>query len=97
MIPHVLDPCRAKLSTGNIFYEHIICDGIDGEPVLENCAVLCKSCWRIKTRKYDQPIVAETKRQSRKHLGIRKAKGSPMMGTKASGWKKRMDGGVERR
>lgn len=24
---------------GNIFYEHIICDGIDGKPTLENCGL----------------------------------------------------------
>lgn len=97
LIPHVLEPCEVKLTVGNIFYEHIICDGLTGEPTLENCACLCKACWRIKTRKYDQPKVAQAKRREQAHLGIRKTPSRPIPGSKASGWKKKMNGVVERR
>lgn len=95
-IPHVLEPCSVKLSTGNIFYEHINCDGLTGEPTLENCAVLCKACWLIKTRQYDLPVIAKAKRVERAHLGIRKRTSRPMPGSKRSGVRKRMSGAVER-
>lgn len=97
LIPHVLEPCNVKLTVGNIFYEHVDPDGLVGEPTLQNCACLCKACWRIKTRKYDIPQVAKAKRRERKHNGIRKANYRPLPGTRASGISKRMDGTVVRR
>lgn len=88
--------CGRKLFTGDIRYEHIDPDGLTGEPTLENCAVLCTSCWKIKTNKYDIPVIAKSKRVERKHINARTAKGRPMAGTKRSGWRKRMSGQVEK-
>lgn len=45
----------------------------------------------------DTREVAKGKRVQAKHYGVKKLKGRPLAGTKASGWKKRMDGTVERR
>lgn len=65
-------PCIADLGpVGNIFYEHIIPDRMGGKPTLDNCAVLCRNCWKIKTAKYDQPKVAKTRRQEDMARGIR--------------------------
>lgn len=61
-----------------------------------NLQVLCKWCHKGKTA----GDVAEKSRAYRvkaKLYGKAKAKGRPLPGTKASGWKKRMDGTVERR
>ena len=88
--------CPAKTGVGNIFYDHRISDALGGEPTLENCQVLCKTCHDIKTRTQDVPKIAKTKRQRAKHLGIRKRQSRPLPGTKASGIRKRMDGRVER-
>jgi len=63
---------------------------------LENCRAICPSCNRFKTGKIDIPMIAKTVRQQDKAAGIR-GKSRPMPGSKASGWKKRMDGSVERR
>lgn len=83
---------------GKFHYDHDIPDQLGGEPTLENCRVLCQGCHSEKTRKQDVPNIAKAKRREQKHvMGIRQPKGQPMAGTKASGWKRKMDGTVERR
>lgn len=88
--------CGRPLGPGNTFFEHIICDGAGGEPTLENCAVLTKTCWRKKTSEHDQPTVAKTKRMRDRDSGIRRVS-RPVPGSKSTRWRKRMDGTVERR
>lgn len=85
-MPHA--GCGARLGPGNCFYERIVCDGIDGEPTLDNCAVLCKTCWRLKTDRYDLPVVAKAKRVGDIVRNIRSAVFRPIPGTMASGIKK---------
>ena len=53
-------------------------------------------CHKRKTAD-DKKRIAKTKRIRQKHLGIGKIQSRPMPGTKASGWRKRMNGDVERR
>lgn len=89
------EDCGQKLFPGNIEYDHAREDFFEGEPTLDNCVVLCRGCHRVKTAAM-RPIVDKTRRQAAKNAGI-KAKSSPLPGSKASGWRKRMDGTVERR
>jgi 5-methylcytosine-specific restriction endonuclease McrA len=63
--------CTARL-TGRYNYDHIIPDALGGEPTVENCQLLCKACHSEKTTKTDVPRIAKTKRQGRKHAGIKK-------------------------
>jgi hypothetical protein len=81
LIPHVFDePCGRPLGQGNTFYEHIICDGADGEPTLDNCACLTKTCWKYKTDHFDKPIVADTKRLTDRARGIKAKSFRPLPG-----------------
>ena len=48
---------------------------------------------RNKTKE-DVAEKALVSRKQKKHLGIKKAKGTPMPGTKRSRWKRRMDGTI---
>jgi 5-methylcytosine-specific restriction protein A len=64
--------CTCRLLTGGYHYDHIIPDAMGGEPTVDNCAVLCRSCHQTKTSEQDVPRIAKTKRQGRKHLGIKK-------------------------
>jgi 5-methylcytosine-specific restriction protein A len=89
--------CGARLEAGRINYEHIIPDNVGGEPTLDNCAVLTRTCWRIKTDGYDAPIVAKGRRRERAHIGAKTRSRNLMPGSKGSGWKRKMDGTVERR
>lgn len=54
--------------------DHIIPDGLTGEPTLENAKLLCIECHSVKTKK-DVAQIAKAKRQQYKHLGAVKPKG----------------------
>ncbi len=95
--PHC-ENCGTELNAriGTIF-EHIVPDGLGGEPTLENCGVWCFTCADIKTVSEDNPRMAKADRVARAHFGIKVSKGPPMPGSKKSGWKRKMNGQVVRR
>lgn len=71
-----LDPgarCGASLGHGVIF-DHIVPDGLGGAATLDNCALICLPCNRIKTCGKDVPQIAKMKRQRDKHIGITRPK-----------------------
>lgn len=84
--------CTRKLLTGDFHYDHDIPDGLGGEPTLENCRVLCRSCHSVKTTKQDVPRIAKAKRNYRKARGIRKP--STFSCSRNSKWKKKISGEV---
>lgn len=88
--------CTARLYPPRFHYDHILPDWLGGKPTLENCQCLCENCHRSKTSSQDVPRIAKAKRQRDKHIKARKYR-KPMPGSRASGWRKRMDGTVERR
>lgn len=94
-MPHV--GCGRELYIGDINYDHADPDGLTGEPVLENCVVLCRSCHSVKTTTHDVPAIARAKRRERAHIGIKQRKSRPMPGSKASGIKMKIGGGWEYR
>src|SRR5262249_31398782 len=72
LIPHVFpQACGLPLGEGNTFYEHIDPDKISGRNDLDNAACLTKTCWRIKTSKYDLPVIARVERRLDRARGIR--------------------------
>tara|TARA_R110000868_G_scaffold411706_1_gene707802 strand:+ start:26122 stop:26466 length:345 start_codon:yes stop_codon:yes gene_type:complete len=66
-----------------------------GEDGGDNLKVAHRDCHAIQTREHDVPRIAKAKRQSRKHLGIRKP--SRMPGSRDSRWKAKIGGGWELR
>ena len=87
--------CTRKLLEGDFHYDHDIPDALDGEPTLENCRVLCRSCHKLKTSMEDIPRIAKSKRVYRRHVGIRKR--SSFACSKDSPFKKKLTGEVVRR
>jgi len=77
--------CKAALTPGNIFYEHIRPDALAGANDLDNCACLCKTHWRLKTISYDLPVIAKNNRQRDRARGIKPQNFRPLPGTKRSG------------
>jgi 5-methylcytosine-specific restriction protein A len=57
------DGCGARLVFGGYHYDHDIPDALGGDPTLENCRVLCKTCHGAKTTQLDVPRIAKGKRQ----------------------------------
>lgn len=89
--------CRSRLRSGNVFYEHVNPDGLDGGNDLDNAACLCKTHWRLKTDTYDLPTIAKMKRQRDRNRGIKPDSHPPIPGTFRSGWKHFLAGGWVRR
>ena len=96
-----LDPmcaiCTRTLMPWDSFrYDHIIALVNGGENRESNIQLLCTTCHTAKTAT-DVAEKATVARKRKKHLGIKKKQTRPLMGTKASGWRKRMNGTVEKR
>ncbi|QIG51823.1 HNH endonuclease [Nordella sp. HKS 07] len=53
-------------------YDHILPDGLGGEPTLENCAVLCPSCYRIKTHTEDRLRMQKADNIAKKNDGLKR-------------------------
>ncbi len=64
--------CETPLANNPFHFDHDIADGLGGEPVLENCVVLCVACHKFKTTKHDVPLIAKVKRIQDRENGIRK-------------------------
>ena len=63
--------CGQKLGpVGNIYYEHIVADRAGGRPDLDNCAVLTRACWKMKTV-LDQGVAQKTRDLERMARGVR--------------------------
>jgi hypothetical protein len=66
--------CGNLLVSGNITYEHLQPDGLQGEPTLENCGVWCtRPCSKAKDR-IDNPRMVKADRVTRKTYGLTPAK-----------------------
>lgn len=87
--------CGARLTVGKYHYDHDLADDLGGEPVLENCRVLCTPCHKVKTRMHDMPLIAKGRRIRRREKGIKKR--STFACSRQSRWKKKITGEVVRR
>lgn len=90
--------CGQPFGQEGVIYAHWpIAAALGGPGTLDNCRVHRVRCERQITSERDRPMIDKAKRGLEKRLGLRGRKGRPMAGTKASGYRKRMDGTVERR
>jgi 5-methylcytosine-specific restriction endonuclease McrA len=87
--------CGLKLYTAGIEFDHEIPCEMGGDNSVDNCRVLCRLHHMEKTSTADIPNIARAKRRHQRHIGIKRG-GRPMAGSKRSGWRKRMNGTVER-
>lgn len=90
--------CGIKLSAiSGVEYDHIIRCELGGDNDLSNCSVLCRNCHGAKTAMVDIPQAAKGKRIRARAANAEEKRSRPIMGSKRSGLRKRMDGTVERR
>lgn len=86
-LPTYKTGCGLRLGPGNTFYEHINPDKLGGLNDVDNCAVLVKTCWKLKTSGYDRPKIDKSRRQSDRARNIKSQNYRPIVGTKRSGIK----------
>lgn len=89
--------CGRALGEGDTFYEHIDPAAFSGRNDLDNCAVLTRTCWRLRTDTHNIPRVAKSNRQRDRARNIKPHHFRPLPGTVRSGWKHFMNGGWMRR
>ena len=88
--------CGVKIIAGDgPEYDHRIPVALGGDNSLENCLVKRRTCHKKKSIE-QAPVIAKSKRIAEKNMGLRKTS-RPMLGSKASGWKKPFNGPAERR
>lgn len=76
-------------------YDHIVEAFFGGGNDLDNCAVLNRACHLEKTKER-MKAVSKTRRLEKKRLGIEKKK-AKLPGSKATKWRKKLNGQVEKR
>jgi 5-methylcytosine-specific restriction protein A len=76
--------------------DHIIALVNGGSHSEDNLAPILIGPHKEKT-KADRKIQSRIYKIKKRHLGLKKPKGRPMMGTKLSGWRRRFDGTVVKR
>lgn len=59
---------------GTPIFEHVIPDGLGGEPILENCKVHCKTCADVKTFTEDNPRMAKADAVLKHNFGLEPTK-----------------------
>ena len=85
--------CQSKIHPGQKWeLDHIIPLALGGPDTNENLQILCKICHRFKTNQGDITQIAKAKRLEIKHFGACTVTKRPMLGSKASGWKKKFGG-----
>jgi len=88
--------CGRKIMAGETWtLEHVVALVNGGANAEGNLGVTCRNCLPAKNAA-DVKEKAIVYRKRAKHLGI-KPKGRPLPGSKASPWKRKMDGTVVRR
>lgn len=75
--------------------EHMLARWRGGSEATSNRALVCRPCARGKTSE-EAPELAKMKRVRDKHIGAKRSQ-NPLPGSKASGWRKPLNGPAERR
>ena|ERR1044071_1059735 len=89
--------CERKIPAGEYWQcDHVLALVNGGSNHESNLRPACRNCCYRKTAQ-DVAEKAQINRIRSKHLGIARRSGSPIPGSKASGWKKKMNGEVVRR
>jgi 5-methylcytosine-specific restriction protein A len=87
--------CGWRLTPGTRWeVDHILPRALGGRDSPENLQVLCRACHGGKTARQDLPALAKTRRLKARHLGATRPR-AVLPGSRASRWRKRLDGRVE--
>lgn len=100
---HEAHPCcpfcaeRIDLNVDRVEIAHFVAVALGGADEEHNMRVAHHGCHRVETAEVDIPQIAKAKRVERKHNGTWRRPKNIVPGSKASLWKKKLSGRVERR
>ena len=90
--------CVRKVQPGEAWdVSHEVPLELGGEDGGDNLRVAHRKCHAAITREQDIPAIAKAKRREAAHLGAKAPSRNPLPGSRASKWRRKMDGTVERR
>lgn len=89
------EKCSAALKPGEGEVDHVLPAALGGEPTIANGRLICRACHKEKSAS-DVRRIRKADRQRDKNTGAMRTK-NPMPGSRASKFKRRMDGTVELR
>lgn len=92
----VCQECGVKIVGRHWICDHRTAIINGGENRENNLGPIHEACDKTKTAG-DVALKSKVYRKKAKHLGIKLKKSKPMMGSRASGWKRKMDGSLVRR
>ncbi len=85
--------CAGRINAGEEWdISHAIPLAIGGADDESNWLPAHRKCHRLHTASVDAPRIAKTKRQYAAHIGAKAPSRNPLPGSKASGWKRKMNG-----
>jgi 5-methylcytosine-specific restriction enzyme A len=88
--------CSRRIAPGEAWeIEHVQALALRGADDPTNWRPAHADCHAVKS-KDDVRMIRKADRQAKAHAGIKRSS-RPLLGSKASGWRKKMDGSVERR
>ena len=90
--------CRLKIDGGRERWDvdHVVALELGGEDGGANLQPIHEACHRTKTAG-DAGAIAKAKRQAQRSAGVKRQPRNPIPGSKASPWRRRLDGTTERR
>lgn len=88
--------CGRKIVAGDWQADHVVALANGGEHRESNLQCLCTWCHKAKS-KQDIAEKSRTYRKRKAHVGLKRRPSRAMPGSRASGWRHRMDGTWERR
>ena len=89
--------CECKVGgAAGLDWDHIVPLELGGEDEIDNLQPLCKVCHKAKTRG-DVQAIRKAERMRQREAGIKRTVRSTIPGSKASEFKRKLDGTVEKR
>jgi len=90
--------CQSRIQAGKSWdIDHVLPLALGGSNAPQNLQLLCKPCHIQKTATLDIPMIAKTKRIKARHTGARAPSARPILGSRSTPWKKKMNGTIVRR
>jgi 5-methylcytosine-specific restriction enzyme A len=92
----ICQACGQRIGVKGFELDHAVPLALGGADREENMRPLCRPCHRTKT-KVDRGAISRAERLAARHLGAKAPSRTPVPGSRATPWKRKLDGTTVRR